>query len=148
MISWLHRDVRRYTFSDAIASYARIQGVMLHRDPSTLQKVGMALRATTPSVWVDCVYWAMVDHQPPIAVIAGVRFPEEADMIRAVGGKILRVERFNRDGTVYVKGDRDENHPAEGGLQYVAPDEIVRNDQDALVSLMTSVERKVGPWLI
>lgn len=147
IISNLIPDVRRYTFSDAIATVARVNRQMGARDPKVLQDVGMQWRHLDPTLWVDCVYWSIVDHKPAVAVLAGVRFPEEAQMIKDIGGRIIKVTRTNSDGTLYVKGDRDESHPAEGGLEAVKWDELIENDGD-LNNLIRIVYRRVGAWLI
>ena len=77
-----------------------------------LQQVGQAMRVWEPLVWVDAFFARL---QPAAFTLApDVRFPNEADPIRARGGLMLRVEgdplRQRHDGT------RDDNHPSETAL--------------------------------
>ena len=53
-------------------------------------------------------------------VIDDVRFPNEAAMIRDLGGELWRIER---PGVIY-SGD----HSSEGGLEDIAPDRVIVND--------------------
>jgi ABC-type dipeptide/oligopeptide/nickel transport system ATPase component len=120
-------DARRYTFSDAIAIYARIQCGMKKRDPKLLQEIGTGNRDANPDIWASMIYWQIHDHKPPLAVITGVRFREEARIIRRIGGTLLRVSRFNPDGTLFVLGDRDETHAAESEVDTIYCDDTICN---------------------
>ena len=53
-------------------------------------------------------------------VIDDVRFPNEATMIRDLGGELWRIER---PGVIY-SGD----HSSEGGLDDITPDRVIVND--------------------
>ena len=53
-------------------------------------------------------------------VIDDVRFPNEAAMIRDLGGKLWRIDR---PGVIY-NGD----HSSEGGLEDITPDRVIVND--------------------
>ena len=53
-------------------------------------------------------------------VIDDVRFPNEAAMIRELGGELWRIER---PGVIY-SGD----HSSEGGLEGITPDRVIVND--------------------
>ena len=53
-------------------------------------------------------------------VIDDVRFPNEATMIRDLGGELWRIER---PGIAY-NGD----HESEGGLEDITPDRVIAND--------------------
>ena len=88
--------------AERVPTFRRTRGEML-------QQVGQALRDWEPLVWVDAFFAAL----PPEAfvLVPDIRFPNEADPIRARGGLMLRVEgdplRQRGDGT------RDDNHPSE-----------------------------------
>ena len=53
-------------------------------------------------------------------VIDDVRFPNEAAMIRDLGGELWRIER---PGVIY-----DGDHSSEGGLDDITPDRVIVND--------------------
>ena len=53
-------------------------------------------------------------------VIDDVRFPNEAAMIRDLGGELWRIER---PGIAY-----DGDHSSEGGLEDITPDRVIVND--------------------
>ena len=62
----------------------------------TLQNYGMAIREIDPDFWVRPVLGALAAHAGP-AVIADVRFPNEAEAIRAAGGTLVRIIRPGLD---------------------------------------------------
>ncbi len=53
-------------------------------------------------------------------VIDDVRFPNEAAMIRELGGELWRIDR---PGIAY-----DGDHSSEGGLEEITPDRVIVND--------------------
>lgn len=58
-----------------------------------LQALGVAMRTHVDlDVWVDAAM-AKADRIPGPVVITDVRFPNEADRVRAGGGKLVRVQR-------------------------------------------------------
>lgn len=118
---------RRYAFSDAIAAHARVLGLMTARDPVILQQVGYDARLTNPKVWIDAVYGAICDHAPPVAIVTGVRFPDEAELVRGMGGFIIKSVRVDADGQPFTSGDRDAAHPTETAIDGIAPDYVVAN---------------------
>ena len=91
--------------AELVPTFKRTRGEML-------QQVGQALRAWEPLVWVD----AFLAGLPPDAfvLVPDVRYPNEADPIRARGGLVLRVE----GDPLHQRGDgtRDDNHPSETAL--------------------------------
>lgn len=112
----------RFAFSDAIAAYARVTGVMTARDPRVLQEVGWAMRQRSPDVWKLALYWAIVDRAPRLAIVTGVRFLDEASLIRQMGGQIVRVRRVLADGSAFVDADRDRDHPVEREIEAIGFD--------------------------
>ena len=91
--------------AEMMPTFHRTRGEML-------QQVGQALRVWEPLVWVDA-FFAGLPHDA-FVLVPDVRFPNEANPIRARGGIMLRVEgdplRQRGDGT------RDDNHPSEIAL--------------------------------
>ncbi|GAA4391786.1 hypothetical protein [Hymenobacter koreensis] len=84
-----------------------------------LQSVGQALRDKHPTIWVDVTMKAArallsgIDDQQ-LVVVADIRYPNEADAIKAAGGILIRVvgDPMNQRGD----GTRDDTHPSETAL--------------------------------
>jgi hypothetical protein len=120
---------RSYAFSDAISAYCRVKHGMTKRDPRLLQQVGLELRdSSNPCIWIDALYWRIDEERPPLAVITGVRFPNEGSMIRQCGGRLWRIDRVSTDGrSPVVADDRDPNHPTETAMSDFIFDEVLTN---------------------
>ena len=114
--------------AELVPTFHRTRGEML-------QQVGLALRAWEPLVWVDAFFAGL----PPEAfvLVPDIRFPNEADPIRARGGLMLRVEgdplRQRGDGT------RDDNHSSEVSLDEYAHFDYVIQNNGSLQDLRASV---------
>jgi hypothetical protein len=57
-----------------------------------LQELGMIGRRYSPNIWIKHVAWRVVPKGPPI-VFTDVRFQNEADYVRSIGGIIVRIVR-------------------------------------------------------
>lgn len=81
-----------------------------------LQVYGATQRAGNPDYWIRRLMEWLEMHKATMArltyqtrpavyynglIVSDVRYPNEAEHIRALGGLVLRVERFNEDGTPY-----------------------------------------------
>lgn len=106
-----------FAFSDAISAYARVAGGMKKRDPRLLQEVGYAMRQAAPGVWLDALYWRIDEVRPRLALVTGVRFPDEVAMLRAMGGTLIWVDRVTGDGLPVMVTDRNPNHPVETAVR-------------------------------
>jgi hypothetical protein len=103
----------RWAFSDAVAVVARALHGMTTRHVGQLQQVGTDYRASVDAeVWLRCTYHAIEDRRPPLAIITGLRTPEDVDMVRQMGGTVVRVTR-ERAGAPFIATDRDPAHPIE-----------------------------------
>ncbi len=102
----------RLAFSDPMAAVARVCHGMTKRHPETLQHLAMLYRDQRPGVWVDAVYGAIQDRRPPLAIVTGLRFPGDAQLVRDLGGPIVRVVRVCAHGDEPAP-DRDPSHRAE-----------------------------------
>jgi hypothetical protein len=112
----------RFAFSDALSVECRVHHGMTKRHPALLQDVGMLFRESKPGVWLRALYGAIEDRQPEVAIITGIRFPDEAAMVREMGGTIVRVARTQKNGDPYVADDRNPYHRAEAELDAICPD--------------------------
>jgi hypothetical protein len=107
----------RYSFADDLYSVARVIHGMTKKDGPLLQLLGTEVyRRYNDNIWIDSLYWKLLDKRPRIALIADVRFPNEAKFVKALGGALVKVSRFNEDDTPFVTTDRDPNHPSEVAL--------------------------------
>ena len=87
----------------------------------TLQRLGTAIRDHDRNVWVRPVATAIAEDDDPV-VVTDVRFPNEADMIRDLGGIVLRVERPGMEN--------DDPHPSEAGIAELDADGVIHNRGD------------------
>jgi hypothetical protein len=108
--------VQRFAFADALKTFCRVRHGMTRKDAPLLQRIGVLERATDLEVWIRAVYWAIEEARPTIAVITDLRFENEAALVKALGGMLVRVRRWNADGSPYVDPSRDPNHPSETNL--------------------------------
>lgn len=83
-----------------------------------LQDIGLGCREVFgPDVWVNALFDQPL---PERVVITDVRFPNEADRVRAQGGQVWRIIR---PGTAPVN-----DHPSETALDLYPFDRIITND--------------------
>lgn len=139
-------DAERFAFSDGIAAYARSQEYMLTpRDPNVLVRIGVDWRTGRPFATRDMLYGAIDDRRPPVALITGVRFEDEAEMIRDMGGLIVKVIRTQPDGKgVWVSGDRDPKAITETEMDRISPDfTLVAASQGELSMLALDLVRHI-----
>jgi hypothetical protein len=74
-----------------------------------------------PDLWVMVASWAAIKQLKSgrNVVFDDVRFPNEAEMIRRLGGELWLVDR---PGVVYEGG-----HSSEGALRDIVPDAVINN---------------------
>lgn len=111
----------RMAFADEIKQLAFEFGWNGEKDEDgrkLLQDLGMIGRRYSPSVWIKHVAWRVVIKGPPI-VFTDVRFQNEADYVRSIGGIIVRIVR---------PGIISGNHESELKQCEVAADIEVVND--------------------
>lgn len=90
-----------------------------------LQRVGVALReAVAPDVWVKATMRELATRPHAEWVITDVRFPNEADAVKAAGGYVVRIER---PGAALLAGAAAA-HVSETALDGYAFDAKVIND--------------------
>jgi len=126
MVESAPADVLRIGFADALYDYCRIEFGMKTKDAYLLQKVGTNLRAENPQVWIDAVYWKIVEKKPKVVVISDLRHLNEAQFIKDLRGYTIKVERLVGE-TPYQAGDRDPNHVSEVQLDGYSFDLTITN---------------------
>lgn len=110
-------DARQYGFADALKAHCRVAFGMRRKDGPLLQLVGTDLyRRQQPNIWVDVLMAQLEEQKPAIAIIVDLRFPNEAEAIKARGGYVIKVERLRDDGSLWLCDDRDPHHASEEAL--------------------------------
>lgn len=118
--------VRVYGFADALRSYCRVAFGMRKKDAPLLQVVGTdVFRRVDPSIWCRVLMDTIDEQQPDLAIITDVRFPNEADIVKANGGKLIKVSRVYADGGPWVADDRPSNHASETALNHYREWDVV-----------------------
>jgi len=117
---------KQFAFADALRSYCRVAFGMREKDAPLLQVVGTDIfRKRNPDIWVRVLEDTLNEQQPEVAIITDMRFPNEAAMIKRLGGATIDVQRLTGGGFPYVATDRDPNHPSETALDGYKFDWIV-----------------------
>ena len=112
----------RIAFSDLIAASERIAGRMTERDPEHLQATHFTINRDN---LLCAMYEFIRDRRPTICVITGVRKPDEVEMIKAMGGKIVKVRRILDGGGVFKTEDRDPAHAVEADIDWLPHDLLI-----------------------
>lgn len=114
----------RFAFSDAVSVIGRVCHGMVKRDAGLLQTIGTGYRAQRETVWLDALYGLIRDREPDIAVVTGLRYRDEVELVRALArdSVIIRVVRRQADGSLFVAADRDPSHPVEQGIAALPAD--------------------------
>ena len=108
---------RRYSFATGLYAVARACFNMTEKDAVLLQHLGTEVgRRHDNDRWVRTTYWQIRDDRPRIALLPDCRFPNEVEFVKSMGGILIKVSRFNTDGSPFVTTDRDPNHPSEIAL--------------------------------
>jgi hypothetical protein len=92
-------------------------------------------------IWVKLMEREIRTAPDKVTVIPDVRFPNEAEMIRSLGGVVLRVERA--DNPLAMDSDQ---HVSERGLPEGMEAAIIKND-GSREDLRETTSREVLPWL-
>jgi hypothetical protein len=121
-------------YADALKSYARVAYGMTKKDGPLLQYVGTdVVRAKDADLWVRTLYWTAEEQAPEFVIVPDVRFPNEAEFIKGMGGYLIKVSRLNADGSPFVAADRDPNHTSETALDgFQGWDEVIQVPDGAL----------------
>lgn len=108
---------RRYSFADDLYALCRVLYGMGEKDAPLLQRVGTEVgRSVDENIWVRAVYHKLLQDRPPLAVFPDTRFPNEVNLVKAMGGTTVKVTRLNPDDTPFVDPSRPSDHPSEASL--------------------------------
>ena len=111
----------RMAFADKLKELAHEFGWNGEKDEDgrkLLQDLGMIGRRYSSGIWIKHVSWRVMSEGPPI-VFTDVRFQNEADYVRSIGGIIVRIVR---------PGQIAQNHESELKQFEVAADIEIVND--------------------
>jgi hypothetical protein len=122
------RETMRFAFGDPLKCVARVMYGMTEKDGRLLQAMGPQFRAQDPDVWVDAIYWHIDEVRPAVALISDVRYPNEAAFVKAMGGTMVKVERRNEDGSLFIDRERNAQHESEILLDDYQYDHVIVND--------------------
>jgi hypothetical protein len=113
----LQYGAERMSFADDLYAVARVMFGMREKDPKLLQVLGTdVFRKMNQHIWIESLYYKILERKPKVVIIPDVRFPNEAAFVRSLGGYLVKVTRLNLDGSVFVAPDRDPDHPSEAAL--------------------------------
>ena len=73
-------------------------------------------RKRNPEIWVTTLAERIKKENPDVAIVADVRYPNEAEYIKQNGGHLIKVIRRMKDGSLYQDPTRDPNHLSEIAL--------------------------------
>lgn len=119
--------VKRFSFADDLYAVCRVLHGMTTKDAPLLQRVGVEYRERDEQVWIRAVYAKLLAAPPRVAVITDVRFPNEFDFIKALGGVCWKVERRLSTGELFVDPSRSAAHVSETALDDAPWDRVIVN---------------------
>lgn len=137
----------RFSFGDGLYDVARSIFGMTEKDASLLQALGTDVgRRNDPDKWVRTLYWKLKDRSPKLVVIPDVRFPNEIEMVKQMGGLAVEINRMNEDGSQFISDDRPADHPSEISLDdYTEWDLLVYAKTGRLDILENAVDSLMQP---
>ena len=121
------RRVQRFVFADALKAHCRVAHGMTVKDGKLLQEIGHGLRGEDPNLWIKALYYHVDELRPEVALISDVRYKNEADFIKKMGGTMIRVRRWV-DGVPFVDPQRNGLHVSETHLDDYQFDYTIEND--------------------
>jgi hypothetical protein len=119
------------SISEVVLREAQLQGLIrkdiaraecTRTELDVLVSLGHKGRQANEDFWIRQLSREILSWAPNVALIPGVRFPNEIAWLRRTGGVIVRVTRFNADGSLFIALDRDPNDPMETVLNRVVAD--------------------------
>jgi len=109
-------DAKIFKFAAALYKTCQEQYGMADKSPKLLQRVGLAKRKENPYYWIQKTVDQLREFKGT-AIISDLRFGNELETVKLLGGHTLKVQRLNDDGSQFYSEDRDCNHPSETSLE-------------------------------
>lgn len=127
-------EARIFKMADALYNVCRKEYGMTVKDAPLLQKVGNGRRDKFgDDYWIKQVEAEVRPYiKNGIAVITDVRYTNEADWVKSLGGFMIQAVRLNEDGTQYISTDRDPNFISEVQLDNYNYDGYIKSKSAAL----------------
>lgn len=118
-------------------------GNMTYRQ--VLQTVGTETgRAYHKDLWIEATFRLIQKEQPEIAVITDMRFPNEVEATKAVGGRIIRLTRNPSPDDKHIS----ETALDEGVFDWARFDAVVDNQTLSLTETCQAVANHARKWIL
>jgi len=108
--------VKIFRFADGVYEEARTKYGMTEKNSVLLQQIGHGRRQSDPEYWIRQCFEKIESEKDSgrlIAIIADMRYRNEAEFVKRRGGFLVNVTRINPDGKPYIAQDRSADHPSE-----------------------------------
>lgn len=102
---------------------------MKGKDARLLQVVGAAYRQQDPDFWIKILRYQIEEENPSVAIIADVRYENEANWIRSFGGNLIKIQRMISPLEQFLATDRQMDHDSERELSEFDWDLILRIEE-------------------
>ena len=134
-------ELSEYVLTEAVAlgriPAGKKRNELTDSEVEELVKLGMERRKEDPDYWTKKFEEDVLATKPDVVICPNIRFQNEADAVRRLGGYIVRVTCYISDGVEYVSRTRDPNHPSETSQHYILADyflTFLRGESDLLKS--------------
>lgn len=130
---------RVMSLADDLKALARCYFGMSVKDSNLLQRIGAQVREIDQDHWVKALYARILEARPQLVLIPDVRYRNEVAFIKRMGGRLLKVERY-QDGAPFRDEGRDPTHQSEieldhyDGWDWTLQNTGTRWDFDAAIS--------------
>lgn len=126
-----------YRYPDKLEKHKKKTGNVTVRE--LLQWFGTKVcRAMHGSCWVEATLRKIEEDKPQIAIIADARFPDEVELVKKAGGKIIRLSR------IMHPDDRDESEVALD--KYTRFDAVIDNLNMNIEEQHQAIMLKLNEW--
>lgn len=91
-------------------------------DIKELMTLGATRREENPEYWIKLLMADIAKKKPDVGILPSIRFVNEAEAIRKMDGKIIRVKSFVVPEVEFISVDRDPNSAFETQLYSIEAD--------------------------
>lgn len=126
-------DSQVMSFADDLKALCRAFFGMSTKDGNLLQSVGASVREVDPDHWVKALYARINERRPKLVLIPDMRYWNETEFVLRMGGSLLKVERYNADGSEFRDPTRSATHHSETDLDtFTGWNYVLRNARSAM----------------